>query len=247
MDRMIYTAMSGAKQAMEQQASVANNMANVSTAGFKAQINNFRAVPVVGDQPTTRAMVVASTPGADFSPGMMTQTGRPLDVAVKGDGWLAVQLPDGSEGYTRVGNLKVGAEGQLTTLDSYPVLGNAGPVVVPPGVNPVIASDGLITAFDPNGGAVGGAEVGRLKLVNPARADLVRGDDGFFRAKAGAAPVQADLAVRLSVGTLEGSNVNAVEVMVEMITNARLFEMQMKTIQTAETNDQQANRLLSYS
>ncbi|QJC55138.1 Flagellar basal-body rod protein FlgF [Polaromonas vacuolata] len=247
MDRMIYTAMSGAKQAMEQQASVANNMANVSTAGFKAQINNFRAVPVVGDQPVTRAMVVATTPGADFSPGVMTQTGRPLDVAVKGDGWLAVQLPGGAEAYTRVGNLQVGAEGQLMTLDSYPVLGNAGPVVVPPGSKLVVAGDGLITAFDPNGGAVGGAEVGRLKLVNPARADLLRGEDGLFRTKPDAAPAQVDPAVRLSVGTLEGSNVNSVEVMVQMITNARLYEMQMKTIQTAETNDQQANRLLSTS
>jgi flagellar basal-body rod protein FlgF len=247
MDRMIYTAMTGAKQAMEQQASVANNMANVSTAGFKAQINNFRAVPVVGDQPITRAMVVATTPSADFKPGLMTQTGRALDVAVKDDGWLTVQLPEGGEGYTRVGNLKVGPEGQLLTLDSFAVLGDAGPIVVPPGSKVVIAGNGLITAFDPNGGAVGGAEVGRLKLVNPPLADLLRGDDGFFRTKPDAAPAQADPAVRLSVGTLEGSNVNPVEVMVEMITNARLFEMQMKTIQTAETNDQQANRLLSYS
>ena len=247
MDRMIYVGMSGAKQAMEQQASVANNMANVSTPGFRAQINNFRAVPVVGQEAATRAMVVASTPGADMRSGPMTQTGRSLDVAVRGDGWLTVQMPDGSEAYTRVGNLQVGAEGQLTTMDSRPIAGEAGPLVVPPGSALVITSEGVVSAMDPSGPLTGAAEVGRLKLVNPSVADLVRGDDGLFRMQAGAAPVPADPNVRLLTGTLEGSNVNPVEVMVDMIANGRRFEMQMKTLQTAESNDQQANKLLSSS
>lgn len=245
MDRMIYVGMTGAKQAMEQQASVANNMANVSTPGFRAQINNFRAVPVVGEEMATRAMVVATTPGADMRAGPLMQTGRALDVAVRGDGWLTVQMPDGSEAYTRVGNLQVGADGQLMTMDSRPLLGDAGPLVVPPGSSLVVTGDGVVTALGAGDPAVGAAEVGRLKLVNPAVGDLVRGDDGLFRMQAGAAAPAADPSVRLLTGALEGSNVNPVEAMVAMIANARRFEMQMKTLQTAEGNDQQANKLLS--
>ena len=238
MDRMLYIGMSGAKQAMEQQASVANNMANVSTPGFRAQINNFRAVPVVGEEAPTRAFVVASTPGADFSHGPLTETGRALDVAVRGEGWLVVQTPDGSEAYTRVGNLQVGADGQLLTMGARAVLGDAGPLVVPPGASVMIAANGLITA--------GGAEVGRLKLVNPPNADLVRRDDGLFRMREGLPPAAADPAVALVSGAVEGSNVNPVEAMVAMIANARRFEMQMKSIQTADINAQSANKLLAY-
>lgn len=247
MDRMIYVGMSGAKQAMEQQASVANNMANVSTLGFRAQINNFRAVPVVGQEAATRAMVVATTPGADMRAGPLTQTGRAQDVAVRGEGWLTVQMPDGSEAYTRVGNLQIGADGQVMTMDSRPIAGEAGPLVVPPGSAMVVTSEGVVSAIGPGDPLTGAAEVGRLKLVNPPVADLVRGDDGLFRMQAGAAPAQADPKVRLLTGALEGSNVNPVEVMVDMIANARRFEMQMKTLQTAESNDQQANKLLSSS
>ncbi|WP_397412713.1 flagellar basal-body rod protein FlgF [Polaromonas sp.] len=244
MDRMIYVGMTGAKQAMEQQAAVANNMANVSTPGFRAQINNYRAVPVTGDEMATRAMVVATTPGADMRSGPTMQTGRPLDVAIRGDGWLTVQTPDGGEAYTRVGNLQVGAEGQLLTMDGRPVLGESGPMVVPPGSSLVVADDGVVTALGAGDPAVGAAEVGRLKLVNPAVDALVRGEDGLFRMQAGTAAPQADPGVRLLSGALEGSNVNAVEAMVDMIANARRFEMQMKTLQTAESNDQQANKLL---
>ncbi len=246
MDRMIYIGMGGAKQAMEQQASVANNMANVSTPGFRAQINSYRAVPVVGDEMATRAMVVATAQGADMRAGPLTQTGRALDVAIRGDGWLAVQTPDGTEAYTRVGNLQVGAEGQLLTMDSLPLLGDAGPVVVPPGSSLTVAADGVITALGAGDPAVGAAEVGRLKLVNPPVRELVRGDDGLFRMQAGVAAPPADPNVRLLSGAIEGSNVNAVEAMVDMIANARRFEMQMKTLQTAESNDQQANKLLAH-
>lgn len=247
MDRMIYVGMSGAKQAMEQQASVANNMANVSTPGFRAQINNFRAVPVVGPESATRTMVVASTPGADMRSGPMTQTGRGLDVAVRGDGWLTVKLPDGSEAYTRVGNLQVNAEGQLTTMDARPISGDSGLLVVPPGAELTITADGMVSALSSGGLATGATEVGRLKLVNPPSGDMVRGDDGLFRMLPGVAPAAVDPAVRLLTGTLEGSNVNPVGVIVDMIANARRFDMQMKTLQTAETIDQQANKLLSNS
>lgn len=244
---MLYVAMSGAKQIMEQQASVANNMANVSTPGFRAQIANFRAVPVVGEEAPTRAFVAATTPGADFSHGPITETGRSLDVAVSGPGWLVVQTPDGGEAYTRVGNLQIGADGQLTTMGGRPVVGDNGAMTVPPGSALTIASNGLVAARDPASGTLTGiAEVGRLKLVNPPNADLERGDDGLFRMRAGQQPAQADEAVTLVSGAIEGSNVNPVEAMVAMIANARGFEMQMKSMQTADTNAQSANKLLSY-
>ncbi|MFC5476017.1 flagellar basal body rod protein FlgF [Paraherbaspirillum soli] len=245
MDRMIYVAMSGAKQAMEQQASVANNMANVSTPGFRAQLNNFRAVPVVGDEAATRAFVVASTPGADLHTGPITETGRPMDVAVRGDGWLTVQTADGNEAYTRVGSLQVGADGQLMTMDRLPVVGDSGPMAVPPGASVMISTDGLVSAIGSGDPVTNVAQVGRLKLVNPAVADLQRGDDGLFRMKAGATAPDADPAVTLQTGAVEGSNVNPISAMVEMIANGRSFEMQMKAVKTADEDAQRANSLLS--
>ena len=245
MDRMLYVAMSGAKQAMEQQASVANNMANVSTPGFRAQVNAFRAVPVVGEEAQTRAFVVATTPGADFSTGPITETGRELDVAVKGDGWLVVQTATG-EAYTRVGNLQVAADGQLTTMGGRPVIGENGALVIPPGATATVGSTGVIAARGAGDPAVGVAEVGRLKLVNPPSTDLVRGDDGLFRMREGLQPAPADPAVTVMSGVFEGSNVNPVEAMVAMIANARSFEMQMKSMRTADENAQSANKLLAY-
>jgi flagellar basal-body rod protein FlgF len=242
---MIYIGMSGAKQAMEQQASVANNIANVSTAGFRAQINSFLAVPVVGDEVATRTFVLATTPAADLRPGPTTPTGRPLDVAIRGDGWLTIKMPDGSEAFTRVGNLQVGSDGQLQTMDSRPLVGDAGPVVVPPGSTVTVTNEGQVIALGLGDPVTSASEVGRLKLVNPSAADLVRGEDGLFRMRPGVPAAQADPAVSLRSGVLEGSNVNPVEAMVAMIANARRFEMQMKTVQTAESNDQQANKLLS--
>ncbi|TSD61593.1 flagellar basal body rod protein FlgF [Variovorax sp. KBS0712] len=247
MDRMLYVAMSGAKQAMEQQAVVANNMANVSTPGFRAQIATFRAVPVVGEEAPTRAFVAATTPGADFTHGPLTQTGRALDVAVGGEGWLVVQAADGGEAYTRVGNLQIGADGQLTTMGGRPVVGDNGALTVPPGSAVSIASNGLVGSRDAASTVLTGiAEVGRLKLVNPPVTDLVRGDDGLFRMRADLPPAEADEAVTLISGAIEGSNVQPVDAMVAMIANARSFEMQMKSLQTADINAQTANKLLAY-
>lgn len=242
MDRMLYVAMSGAKQAMEQHASVANNIANISTAGFRAQVNMFQAVPVLGEEAATRAFVISSTPGADFRPGPLTETGRAMDVAVRGDGWLVVQTEAG-EAYTRAGNLQVGAEGEVTSM-GRPVLGDGGPLVVPPGASVAVAANGLVTARAAGNAATGISEVGRLKLVNPASAELVRGDDGLFRMLDGLPPADADPSVALVSGYVEGSNVNAVEAMVDLITISRLLEMQMKSIQTSDENAQAANKLL---
>lgn len=243
---MLYVAMSGAKQAMEQHASVTNNIANVSTTGFRAQVNSFQAVPVLGEESPTRAFVITTTPRADFRPGPLNETGRALDVAVRGDGWLVVQTGTG-EAYTRAGSLQVDAEGQVTTTSGLPVLGDAGPLVIPPGSAVSIAANGLVTARGPGNPATGLAEVGRLKLVNPAPSELVRGDDGLFRMADGLPPADADAAVTVASGFLEGSNVNAVEAMVALIATSRLLEMQMKSLQSADENAQAANRLLAAS
>ena len=237
MDRRIYLGMAGAKQALEQQAVIAHNMANVGTTGFRAQINHFRAVPVVGQELTTRSQVVASTPGADLRRGPVTSTGRELDVAIEGQGWLAVRLTDGSQAYTRNGSLQLDTEGQLRLPGGAAVLGESGPLAAPPGSVLTVASDGSVSA--------GANPLGRLKLVDAAPAALLRGDDGYFRRAPGAAEPAASPQARVQVGALEGSNVNPAQVLVEMIANARQFEMQMKTVQTADQNEQQANKLLS--
>lgn len=243
MDRLLYTAMSGAKQSMDQQAVVSHNLANAGTSGFRAQLHAMRAVPVQGDGLLpTRVSVAATTPGADFSPGPMSTTGRDLDVAIEGDGWLAVQAPDGTEAYTRRGDIQVDGDGVLR-IAGHPVIGDDGPMVVPLGARLSMGADGTVSAIGEGQQADALVDVGRIKLVDPGEAALVRGDDGLFRAPAGALP--QDEAVRLASGTLEGSNVSAIESMVSMIDVARRYEMQMKVISSADENAQRANSLLS--
>lgn len=244
MDRLIYTALSGAKQALDQQAAVANNLANVSTPGFRAQINMFRAVPVVGTETPTRAFTLASTPGTDMKAGPLTYTERPMDIAIQGNGWLAVQARDGTEAYTRAGSLQLSPEGQVLTSGGLQVMGDGGPLMVPPGASITIASNGVITARGPGEAAAGLAQVGRLRLVNPPEQAISRGDDGLFRLRAGAQPVELDPDVRVTTGALEGSNVNPVQAMAEMIANQRAYEMHWKAIRDADANEQQANSLL---
>jgi len=241
---MLYVAMSGAKQSMEQHASVANNMANISTTGFRAQVNSFQAVPVAGDEVATRAFVITTTPRADFRAGPLSETGRALDLAIRGDGWMVVQT-DSGEAYTRAGNLQVDAEGQITTMAGLPIVGDSGPLVIPPGSAPTVAANGLITALNVGNSTTGVTEVGRLKLVNPPAGDLARGDDGLFRMSQGQPAADADPAVVVASGYLEGSNVNPVEAMVDMIATSRLLEMQMKGLHTSDENAQVANKLLA--
>jgi flagellar basal-body rod protein FlgF len=252
MDRLIYTAMTGASQALEQQAVVANNLANTSTTGFRAQLAAFRSVPLeFGDgttinPDTTRTFVLSSTPGADFAPGPISQTGNPLDVAIQGPGWLSVQTADGTEAYTRAGNLHVDENGQIVTANNLPVLGNGGPIGVPPGANITIGKDGTVSALIPGNPPNAIAVIDQLKLVNPNPNTLKRGDDGYFRTADGQ-PADADPAVTVAAGALEGSNVNSVSAMVAMIANARQFQMQTKLLQTADQNAQSANQLLQFT
>ncbi len=244
MDRLIYTAMTGAKQALEKQATTSHNLANATTTGFRAQIDQFRAVPVQGAPLATRAFVVDSTTGSDFRAGAIQHTGRELDVAVQGDGWIAVQAPDGSEAYTRNGSLKMDENGVLLTRDGLTVLGDGGPLSIPPGRNIALGKDGTLSLVPDGSTATGITSIGRLKLVNPPQADLVRGDDGLFRLKDGNA-AEVDPKVTLVSGALESSNVNVVDEMVNMISLARQFDMHMKMLQNAETNDSKATQLLS--
>lgn len=241
MDRMIYLSMSGAKATMQRQEVLANNLANASTTGFRAELQAFRAVPVRGDGASTRVYALETTTGYDPAPGPNTATGRPLDVAMQGNAWLAVQALDGTEAYTRMGSLQVDAEGTLRTSGGLTVLGDGGPVALPPNTTPQIAPDGTVSVRQANGSIT---QVGRLKMVTP-EAPLIRGDDALFRAGDGDLP--ADPNARLQEGALEGSNVNPIENMVAMIAAARQFETQMKMLQTAERNENAAGRLLSMS
>jgi flagellar basal-body rod protein FlgF len=243
MDRLIYVAMNGARHALEAQATVSHNLANANSSGFRAQLNALRAVHLFGEGMPTRSYSVDSTVGTDFRPGTIQQTGRALDAAIMGKGFFAVQLPDGSEGYTRAGGFTVGAGGQLESPHGYPVLGDGGPIAIPPDVIISIAKDGTVSATPSSGrGAVN--VLGRLKLVNPPEADLERGDQGLFRLKAGG-EANAEGGIVVAPAAIEGSNVNAVEQMIALISHARAFETHMKLLQSADQNDRQANQLLS--
>ena len=239
MDRLIYVAMGGAKSTMQRQDSLANNLANASTNGFRAEMQAFRSVPVRGDGATTRAYALESTIGYNGQGGPVQATGRPLDVAMRGNAWLSVQGLDGTEAYTRAGALEVSAEGQLTTISGLPVLGDGGPITIPANAAVEIANDGTITATVPGARP---QQVGRLKLVTP-EAPMNRGTDGLFRAADGDLP--ADATARLQGAALEGSNVSPVETMVAMIAAARQFEQQMKMIQSADQKEQSATKLLA--
>jgi len=239
MDRMIYLSMAAAKATMHRQEVVSHNLANASTNGFRAELAAFRAVPVRGDGATTRVYALESTVGYSNAPGVVQTTGRPLDVAVKGNSWLAVQGLDGTEAYTRSGALEVNAEGVLTDVQGRPVVGDGGPLTLPANAIVEIAGDGTVSA---KVGRERPQPVGRLKLVTP-EAPMQRGTDGLFRAAEG--DLAADPAARLQSGALEGSNVNAIESMVAMIAAARQFEQQMKALQTAEQKEQSATKLLT--
>jgi flagellar basal-body rod protein FlgF len=239
MDRMIYLSMSGAKAALQRQDTLANNLANVSTNGFRAELTAFRAVPVRGDGASTRVYALETTPGYNSESGALTPTGRNPDVAMTGNAWLAVQSLDGTEAYTRAGSLDVNADGLLVTRNGLPVNGDGGPITVPANATVQIGQDGTLTAKVEGQKA---QQLGKLKLVTPDK-PLTRGTDGLFRGDAG--DLAADPAARVQDGALEGSNVSPVETMVGMIAAARQFEHQMKLLENAEKQDQQAAKLLS--
>jgi len=244
MDRMLYVAMTGARETLRAQSANNHNLANASTLGFRADLQAFQARRVSGDGYDSRVYATVSSTGFDDSAGSMMSTGRDLDVAVMGSGYIAVQGLDGREGYTRAGDLRVDAAGQLRTGTGLAVMGEGGPVAVPPHASVVIGGDGTVSIVPLGQGPETRAEVGRIKLVNPATDELARGADGLFRMKDGS-EAPADAAVRLGSGVLEGSNVNVAEAMVNMIELSRRFDMQVRAMRAAEDNGSASARLLS--
>ena len=250
MDRLIYTAMSGASATMSRQASVAHNLANVSTNGYRAEEHRLRAVQVqTHNSPPalpTRAFVVDASTHTDYSQGPTMYTGGSFDAAVRGQGWFALAMPDGTEAYTRNGSFQVSANGVLQTENGIPVQGDGGPISIPPDNRVTIERDGTVSVVPQTGNQNTVNAIGRIKLVNPPEANLVRGEDGLFRlAGGGAAPVDEN--VKIAPGYLENSNVNPVEEMVSMISLGRQFEMQMKLLSSAEQNDRSATQTLTLS
>jgi flagellar basal-body rod protein FlgF len=243
MDRMLYLAMSGAKQTLLAQSVHAHNLANGSTVGYRADLAQFRSQPVFGPGLPSRVYAMTERPAVDQGPGTVLTTGRELDMAIAGEGWLAVQAPDGSEAYTRAGDLRLGSNGILETGAGHPVLGNAGPIAVPPADKLEIGADGTVTIRPLGQEANALAIVDRIKLVRIPVAELHKGGDGLFRRQDGV-PAEPDASVTLVPGSLESSNVNAVEAMVQMIALARQFEMQIQMMQKAEENDAAATRML---
>lgn len=243
MDRMLYVAMSGAKETLIAQGNASNNLANAATPGFLADLNQFRSMPVFGQGYPTRVYALDERPQADFARGSIQNTGRDLDVAVKGGGWIAVQALDGSAAYTRRGDLWVDENGLLKTGNGLPVLGNGGPIAIPPAEKIEIGVDGTISIRPLGQAANALAIVDRIKLVNPAVDELRKGDDGLLRLDGGG-EADFDATQRLAPGALEASNVNIVNEMVDMIEYARRFEMQVKMMRTAEENAEAGASLL---
>ncbi len=244
MDRLIYTAMTGAAQTMNRQAAVAHNLANVATSGYRAEEHRLRAVRVQSEALPTRHFVVDASTHTNFESGPLQHTGRGLDVALKGPGWVALAMPDGTEAYTRAGSLMLDVNGVLQTRHGIPVQGDGGVITIPPDEKISIGDDGSVSTVPQSGAQNIANAIGRIKLVNPPTAQLVRGGDGLFRLPDGAA-APLDPNVKLASGYLEGSNVNAAEQMVSMISLARQFEMQVRLLSTAQSNDQSASQILS--
>src|SRR5262245_3982852 len=243
MDRMLYLAMTGAKETLSAQPVNNHHLATVSTTGFRADLAAFQSRAVDGTGFASRVYATNGTIGWDDTSGALQTTGRDLDVAINGPGWIAIQGPDGKEAYTRAGNLRVDPTGQLMTATGRPVLGDGGPINIPPYTSIFFARDGEISIVAQGQTPDTTSTVGRIKLVNPAVSDIERGDDGLFRMKDGSeAPPDAN--VQLTSGVLESSNVNTAEAMVNMIELARQFEMQVKAIRTAEENGGAAAQLL---
>jgi flagellar basal-body rod protein FlgF len=234
---------SGAKQIMHAQTVNSNNLANANTTGFQADLANFDDQQLTGAGVNSRTYSVAENSGVSFAKGSIISTGRDLDVAVNGDGWIAVQSPDGSEAYTRAGDLQVNINGQLLTGAGHPVMGDGGPLVIPEFEKLEIGTDGTVSVRPIGQQPTVVAEVGRIKLVSPDLSELVKGEDGLLRMRAGT-DSEASNEVSLISGVLESSNVNAVEALVNMIDYSRQFEMAIKLMNTAKTMDEQSTRLM---
>ena len=244
MDKALYIALTGATETLRAQAVNAHNLANISTPGFKAAMSAATSLPVEGEGFPSRVNQMLRDPGFDPDPGIITPTGRSLDIAItEKNGWLAVQNAEGETAYTRAGNLQVTADGQLVTSQGLSVMGDGAPITLPPFTQMNIAPDGTITVQPQGSGSESPAVVGRLQVVGIEPEQLTRGQDGLMRLQpdAQATPLPGSV---LAVGALETSNVSAADAMVRMIELARQFELQVKAIDTADENARSSSSLL---
>ena len=244
-DRIAYTAMTGAKHTMGQLGNTAHNMANVHTPGFREMVTAFRAVPLEGEQADSRTFVVDSTPTAMFNPGPIETTDNPFDFAIQGGGFFAVRRADGSEAYTRNGRFFRDETGVLKIGRDISVVGDSGNIIVPAGADLEMNKDGTVSIRE--AGAQTLNQIGQIKLVNPNIRDLVRAEDGLFELPTDQPPAQPDPSVRVVQGSYETSNVSTAASMVQMINQQRMFELNMKMITTAEQNARQSNMLMTAS
>ena len=246
MDKYLYVAMTGASQNALAQKAHANNLANISTNGFQRDLEQARSMPVFGDSFPARAFALSERPATDFSPGAMVETGRDLDVAVSGDGWMAVQAPDGSEAYVRTASMNVDAMGILRAGNGMPVMGNGGPIAVPPQQQIEVGEDGTISIRAQGEGPQVMAQVDRIKLVQPDLKTMSKGLDGLIHTNNGQ-PAAADANVKVVSGFLEASNVNAVDEMTSVLALSKQFELHIKMMNTAKEDDQAMTRVLAMS
>ncbi|HEV2268138.1 MAG TPA: flagellar basal-body rod protein FlgF [Steroidobacteraceae bacterium] len=243
MDKSLYVAMTGAKDILDAQGVNNFNLSNASTTGFKADLAAFQSQAVTGSGYASRVYATASSIGWDQTQGALTTTGRPLDVAVHGQGFIAVQGTNGQEAYTRNGDLHVTPDGLLTTSTGQVVLGDSGPISIPPSSSMKIADDGTVSVLPMGQPAQSLAVIGRIKLVNPDPSTLTRESGGLFQLAAGGSAA-ADASVKLSSGVLESSNVDLASAMVNMIDLARNFQLQVKAMKSADDNASASSQLL---
>ena len=247
MDKSLYIAMTGAKHNMLAQTANANNLANVNTTAFKSDFATARSMPVYfGEGLPTQAFNMTERPATNLAHGALEQTGRDLDLAIDGDGFLAVQAPDGQEAYTRAGNLYVDSVGMLRTGNGLSVIGNGGPIAIPENSKIEIGIDGTISIITGEGVATPAA-IDRIKLINPDVKTLSKSEDGLFRNIDDPTPIEADGSVHVVSGFLEASNVNAVGELTSMLTLARQYEMHVKMMATAKENSESSARLLQFN
>ncbi len=246
MDKALYIAMSGAKQNMYAQRAHSNNLANVNTTGFKEDFAQARAMPVYGEHHPTRAYALTERPATSFEQGPLQETGNHLDVALSGEGWIAVQSPDGGEAYTRAGDFQIDVNGLLRTGAGLQVLGEGGPIAIPPSANVEVGADGAISVL-PLGGDGVIAQVDRVRLVNPDPVTIEKRGDGLLYVKDGNPLPELDEDVRVESGFLEGSNVNAVSALTEILSLSRQYELQVKLMSQADQISEASARLLQFS
>nr|WP_294812097.1 flagellar basal-body rod protein FlgF [uncultured Sphingomonas sp.] len=243
MDRLVYTALTGLRSQMAAQSTIANNIANASTTGYRADRVSFDRLVLQGSGFESRQLAAEEVEDFDRRAGTIVQTARPLDVAVTSDSWIAVQATDGSEAYTRRGDLSVAASGVLETGDGFPVMGSGGPITVPPYQSIAIAEDGTVSIVPAGGDPTQPQVIDKIKLASPEGSQTAKGLDNLLHVKGGGV-LPEDLDGKVASGALEQSNVNLTQALVDMIENQRSYEVQAGLLKEAKNMDESAASLM---